>query len=148
MDVHKGTARLPQFWDPVLSEWALWYGARGRTTRMRSDARGGTVAVVTICGEIDGANAEAMGRYLRSVVCVRRPLVVDLTAVTFLGARGVGQLVALDAACEGAGAPWVLAANVVLRRLLVRVGAGDGAFAVSGSLREALQLVVSRAPST
>ncbi|MBX9978252.1 MULTISPECIES: STAS domain-containing protein [Mycobacterium] len=147
MDTHRQPSGLPTARDDSdVSEWVLWFGARGHTKRVQIDAVWSTVAVVTICGEIDAANAEAVGRYLRSVVCVTRPMIVDLTAVTFLGARGMHQLMALDSACGGVGAQWALAANVVLRRLLVRVGAGDHFLPVSGSIGAALEVLLLRAP--
>lgn len=115
---------------------------------MQADARSGTVAVVQLEGEIDRANAEAVGRYLRSVVGVRRPMVVaDLTAVTFVGAAGVRQLLSFDVECGRVGARWVLTADPVLRRLLLRVVDGDRVLPVSGCLGEAVRELALRAPS-
>ncbi|MCV7009040.1 STAS domain-containing protein [Mycobacterium gordonae] len=115
-----------------------WSGAWGRTGRARTGVGSGTVAVVQLRGEIDAANAEDLGRYLRGVGGAAREMVADLTGVTFLGAAGVRQLVALEVDCGNRGAQWVLVADPVLRRLLRVVGA-DRVLPVSGSLDQALQ---------
>lgn len=62
------------------------------------------VVVVAVAGELDMATTPAAQAHVRAVLArPLRVLVLDLSAVTFLGSTGINMLIALRAACEAAG---------------------------------------------
>lgn len=63
------------------------------------------VGLVRLAGEIDLANATAIGREIAAHAGGAPALVVDLTAVTFLDSAGVRLLDALVGEMEGRGDP-------------------------------------------
>ena len=70
---------------------------------------GGEV-VVALGGELDIVSAEAAVSYVREVIDRRGgPVIVDLTALTFCDARGLGALVRMAGYAERAGCPFRLA---------------------------------------
>ncbi len=80
------------------------------------------VLVVDVSGELDMATAPVVEEFVRRRLDgAGRTLVLDLSAVTFLGSTGINLLIALRTACEDAGTALRLVANtkVVLRPLEV-----------------------------
>ncbi len=124
-----------------------WHGARGPVARARAYTRSRAMAVVALSGEIDECTAESAGLYVRGLVSAARPMVADLTDVTFLGTAGIRQLFLLNQECMEAGAIWALVANRRVSRLL-RVLDRDNVLPLAASLGEALQSLATRAPST
>ena len=116
-----------------------WQGGRSQAARVRVYPRSRAVVVVELSGEIDACNAESVGQYMGNFISPPRPLVVDLTDVSFLGARGIRQLFALGDECVKAGVEWTLVvANNLLNRLL-HITDRNNVLPVVGSLAEALR---------
>jgi anti-sigma B factor antagonist len=104
------------------------------------DARGSAV-VVSVRGELDLATVPVLRERLTSVqevASVPSPLVVDLSAVTFIGSAGLALLVELNNRCVERGVLLALVATgtVVLRA--IEVTALDQVFSVHSSVDEAL----------
>ncbi|USX54990.1 anti-sigma factor antagonist [Lentzea sp. HUAS12] len=82
----------------------------------------GAAVLVHIAGEIDHSTApelaECLGEAVRAVTAPA-PVVVDLTAVRFLGAQGIGLLLDHQDHCVSRGSEFVVVANTaaVLRPL-------------------------------
>ena len=124
-----------------------WHGAQSQAAQVRVYPRSRAVVVAALSGKIDACNAESVGRYMRRFISPPRPLVVDLTDVGFLGARGIQQLFVLGEECARAGVEWTLVANKLLSRLL-HITDRDNVLPVVGSLAEALRRLASRAEFT
>jgi anti-anti-sigma factor len=114
------------------SGWVDCHGAR-----VRAHARS-LATVVAVTGEIDICNGELVSQNVRRFVAVGGPLVVDFSGVTFLGAQGLRDLLALESQCTEAGVQWALVASPLVRRLL-HVGDPDHTILVVGSETEALK---------
>lgn len=89
--------------------------ARSPLLSLRSSESGesGATTVVTVGGDIDLATAPVLARYLDGVLA--RPdcaeVIVDLAAVEFLGARGVGVLADADDRASARGCSMLLVAG-------------------------------------
>ena len=108
--------------------------------RVTSDLVGGCV-VLTVVGEIDAVTAPSLLAQIRSslVDIGRGPLVVDLTAVTFMGSAGLAVLVSAAKDAGQRGVPLRIAADQarpVLRPL--EVTGLDDVLPIYGTLRDAL----------
>jgi anti-sigma B factor antagonist len=80
-------------------------------------------AIVTVAGEIDIATAPQLRAQLYAVTASGRPVIVDLTAVTFLGAAGLGVLATAAArATAHGGKLHVAARRYQIRRLFLLTG--------------------------
>ncbi|WP_156689658.1 STAS domain-containing protein [Mycobacterium sp. Marseille-P9652] len=88
--------------------------------------------VVTIRGEIDADNVDAVGQHLRRFTLGSSPLVLDMSEVTHSGTVGFSLLSAFDDACREAGVEWTLVPSPAAPELL-----GD-MFPVTASVHEAL----------
>ncbi|TQK30117.1 STAS domain-containing protein [Arthrobacter sp. SLBN-53] len=91
--------------------------------------------VVTVSGVIDDNNVESLTEQVRRLVLTEKPFVLDLTDVTFLSARGVALLYALDDECDMAGVEWALIAGAPVLDVLHMI---DDAFPITVSVPEAL----------
>ena len=91
--------------------------------------------VVTVSGVIDDDNFDRLTHKVRRLVLAEKPFALDLSDVTFLSARGVSLLYALDDECDIAGVDWAVIASPEVLDVL---GMLDDAFPVTVSVPEAL----------
>src|SRR5215212_5144831 len=79
---------------PLVTEWdSPPVGFGGSDLRLRCRRIGDDVVVVSVAGELDLATVPQLRAYLMHSTASRPAhLVVDLSAVTFLAARGIGVL--------------------------------------------------------
>lgn len=98
------------------------------------------VTVLSVSGEIDASNVDHLHRNLRRCVGTRRPLIVDLSGINFLGAQGLRALCDFDDERRRSRAGWVLVACPMLCRLVDKV-LGAQRLRIAGSVSEALQQI-------
>lgn len=91
--------------------------------------------VVTVSGVIDDDNFDRLTHKVRRLVLAEKPFALDLSDVTFLSARGVSLLYALDDECDFAGVEWALIASPAVLDVLRML---DDAFPITVSVPEAL----------
>ena len=91
--------------------------------------------VVTVSGVIDDDNVDRLTHKVRRLVLAEKPFALDMSDVTFLSARGVSLLYALDDECDIAGVDWALIASPAVLDVLRMV---DDAFPITVSVPEAL----------
>ncbi|MCF6386760.1 STAS domain-containing protein [Mycobacterium sp. MBM] len=91
--------------------------------------------VVTVSGVIDDDNVDRLTHKVRRLVLAEKPFALDLSDVTFLSARGVSLLYALDDECDIAGVEWALIASPEVLDVLRLL---DDAFPITVSVPEAL----------
>jgi anti-anti-sigma regulatory factor len=91
--------------------------------------------VVTVSGVIDDDNFDRLTHKVRRLVLAEKPFALDMSDVTFLSARGVSLLYALDDECDIAGVDWALIASPAVLDVLRMV---DDAFPITVSVPEAL----------
>jgi anti-anti-sigma factor len=91
--------------------------------------------VVTVSGVIDDDNVDRLTHKVRRLVLAEKPFALDLSDVTFLSARGVSFLYALDDECDLAGVEWALVASPAVLDVLREL---DDAFPITVSVPEAL----------
>jgi anti-anti-sigma factor len=99
--------------------------------------------IVTINGEIDATNVDRFSDYIHRFVERATGLILDLSGVDFLCARGLSVLVALDDDCRITGTRWVIVASPNIRRLLHICDPNDGLPTVV-SERQALTAVADQ----
>jgi anti-anti-sigma factor len=121
---HSGSAALPQL--RITSEW-------------RDACR-----VVTAAGQVDLSNTHQLHYALTSALHPDRPLIADLTAVTFLDSRGLRTLMLMQRNAELQGARLVIVPSEEIAAL-IRLGAA-GALTVSPSLATALRTAHAATP--
>ncbi|WP_214402620.1 STAS domain-containing protein [Pseudonocardia lacus] len=88
---------------PFASAWVEPVGTD--TVRLRTWWPSSSVAVLSVEGELDNLEAEAVGDELQGLLRSSRAevVVLDLTAVTFFGSRGLEVVVQGARAAEAAG---------------------------------------------
>jgi anti-anti-sigma factor len=95
---------------------------------------------VTIRGEIDAMNVEAVSEYIRRFVLANNPVVLDMSGVNPCAAAGISLLSAFDEECRAAGVEWTLVASPAVFDVLDDGCDDDGAmFPVTHSVSEALR---------
>jgi len=114
-----------------------------RRARMRTKTDTG-LTVISISGEIDASNADALNRHASELVSEGAALIVDLAEVDFIALDGLHALFALNMQCARTGTTWALIASHAVNQLL-QVEDHDTRFPAVGSATEALRLV--RRPS-
>lgn len=110
-----------------------------RRARMRARSDTG-LTVISISGEIDASNADALNRRASELVSEGAALIVDLAEVDFIALDGLHALFALNMQCARTGITWALIAGQAVN-LLLRVGDHDKLLPAVGSATEALLLV-------
>jgi anti-anti-sigma factor len=105
-----------------------------------------TATVVTATGEVDASNIERVTRYIRATLRGDRPLVVDLSELSFFGAQGIPALFSVGEACVKAGIDWAVVASHPVQRLL-RIGDKDNQLPAVGSVSDALERLTSPKPA-
>lgn len=98
------------------------------------------VTVLSVSGEIDASNVDRLHGNLRRCAGTRRPLIVDLSGINFLGVEGMRALCDFDDERRRSGAGWVLVTCPTVYRLVNKVLSGQR-LRIAGSVSEALHLL-------
>lgn len=107
--------------DPASTDVGRRTGLRLQLTRPRRD-----LAVLTAAGDIDSSNAAELGALLWPALLVERSsIVLDFTAVTFLGVAGLELLSAANTYAPHRGLRIVLLAGQPAVERAVRAGSPD-----------------------
>ncbi|GLB82059.1 hypothetical protein Mkiyose1665_28360 [Mycobacterium kiyosense] len=88
--------------------------------------------VLRVDGEIDASNAELVGAAVRHAGNAKRPLILDLSHLRFIGMEGFQELLSLSTACS-------MVSGIAMRPLLRVVS--DHCLPLVRSVPEALQLL-------
>ncbi len=107
------------------------------TTKIDVRACGGYL-IVTMCGELDAVDAEAVGSVLTSAADGNPRLAVDLTGLKFIDCCALGVLARARAQARRAGGDLVLAAPGPLVRRTLTLAEMSHGFAVSATTAEAV----------
>ncbi|MGO9508912.1 MAG: STAS domain-containing protein [Mycobacterium sp.] len=100
--------------------------------------------VVKVTGEIDATNIDRFSDYTRRFVGEAPGLILDLSEVDFLCAKGISVLISLDDDCRAAGTHWAVVASPFVRRLL-HLGDPSDMLPTAGSERKGLKIVAAQA---
>jgi anti-anti-sigma factor len=95
--------------------------------------------IVKVTGEIDATNVDRFSDYARRFVKEARGLILDLSGVDFLCARGISVLLAIDNDCRTAGIRWAVVASPTVDRLL-HIGDPSDALPTVSTERQALKI--------
>ena len=98
------------------------------------------VTVVKVTGDIDATNIDRLYDYTRRFVRETPGLILDLSGVDFLCARGISVLNTLDNDCRTAGTHWAIVGSPFVRRLL-HIGDPSDALPTASSERQGLNAI-------
>jgi anti-anti-sigma factor len=98
------------------------------------------VTVVKVTGDIDATNIDRLYDYTRRFVRETPGLILDLSGVDFLCARGISVLITLDNDCRTAGTHWAIVGSPFVRRLL-HIGDPSDALPTASSERQGLNAI-------
>jgi anti-anti-sigma factor len=107
--------------------------------QMRAHCRD-QVTVVKVTGDIDATNIDRLYDYTRRFVGETPGLILDLSGVDFLCARGISALNTLDNDCRTAGTHWAIVGSPFVRRLL-HIGDPSDALPTASSERQGLNAI-------
>jgi anti-anti-sigma factor len=107
--------------------------------QMRAHCRD-QVTVVKVTGDIDATNIDRLYDYTRRFVRETPGLIIDLSGVDFLCARGISVLNTLDNDCRTAGTHWAIVGSPFVRRLL-HIGDPSDALPTASSERQGLNAI-------
>jgi anti-anti-sigma factor len=107
--------------------------------QMRAHCRD-QVTVVKVTGDIDATNIDRLYDYTRRFVRETPGLILDLSGVDFLCARGISVLNTLDSDCRTAGTHWAIVGSPFVRRLL-HIGDPSDALPTASSERQGLNAI-------
>jgi anti-anti-sigma factor len=107
--------------------------------QMRAHCRD-QVTVVKVTGDIDATNIDRLYDYTRRFVRETPGLILDLSGVDFLCARGISVLNTLDNDCRTAGTHWAIVGSPFVRRLL-HIGDPSDALPTASSERQGLNAI-------
>ena len=107
--------------------------------QMRAHCRD-QVTVVKVTGDIDATNIDRLYDYTRRFVRETPGLILDLSGVDFLCARGISVLNTLDNDCRPAGTHWAIVGSPFVRRLL-HIGDPSDALPTASSERQGLNAI-------
>ncbi|MBJ7337935.1 STAS domain-containing protein [Mycolicibacterium sp.] len=113
---------------------------RERVQFARSVVRS-SIAVVTVKGEIDAANALALSKYVETDLETISRLILDLRELDFFGTQGFSILHRINVMCSRHAVNWVVLTGSEVDRVL-RICDPDGGLAVAGTLEDAITAVV------
>jgi anti-anti-sigma factor len=111
--------------------------------RMRAHCRD-QATVLKVTGEIDATNIDRFSDYTRRFVGEAPGLILDLSEVDFLCAKGISVLITLDGDCRRAGTHWAIVGSPCVRRLLHLGDPGD-VLPTASSERKALKILAAQA---
>jgi anti-anti-sigma factor len=98
------------------------------------------VTVLKVTGDIDANNVDRFYDYTQRFVREAPGLILDLSGVDFLSARGISILVELDNDCRTAGTRWAIVGSPSIQRLL-RLGDPRATLATASSEHQALKVI-------
>ena len=101
------------------------------------------VTVVKVTGDIDATNIDRFYDYAHRFVRETPGLVLDLSEVDFLCARGISVLNTLDKECRTAGTHWAIVGSPFVRRLL-HIGDRSDALPTASSERQGLNAIAAQ----
>jgi anti-anti-sigma factor len=103
----------------------------------------GGATIVAVDGDVDLATVPQLRTALLGAAAAGdgRPLVIDLTAVTFMDSSGLAVLLATTQAARERGRPFAIVCPEGPARLLLAVTGLDGELPLHGSRAEALASV-------
>ena len=102
-----------------------------------------STTIVAVRGDIDGSNAYDLLQEARGRTVIRHaPLILDLTAVTFLGADGLRTLLAISRRHASTAPPWIVVPGRAASRLL-QIGDTARQIPTAESVHEALTILFS-----
>ena len=107
--------------------------------QMRAHCRD-QVTVVKVTGDIDATNIDRLYDYTRRFVRETPGLILDLSGVDFLCARGISVLNTLDNDCRTAGTHWAIVGSPFVRRLL-HIGDPSDALPTASSEHQGLNAI-------
>jgi anti-anti-sigma factor len=110
--------------------------------QMRANCRD-QVTVVKVTGDIDATNIDRFYDYTHRFVRETPGLVLDLSGVDFLCARGISVLNTLDQECRTAGTYWAIVGSPFVRRLL-HIGDPSYALPTASSERQGLNAIAAQ----
>jgi anti-anti-sigma factor len=111
-----------------------------RTTRLATEWVAKGVAIVTVEGEIDAANADRLSTYALRVALQSDRLILDLSKLEFFGTDGFSTLHMLNVRCAKAGIRWAMVAGPAVARVL-RICDPAGGLLVAGTVDAAVAAV-------
>jgi anti-anti-sigma factor len=111
-----------------------------RTTRLTTEWVAKGVAIVTVEGEIDAANADRLSTYALRVALQSDRLILDLSKLEFFGTDGFSTLHMLNVRCAKAGIRWAMVAGPAVARVL-RICDPAGGLLVAGTVDAAVAAV-------
>jgi len=94
--------------------------------------------IVKVTGEIDATNIDRFSDYTHRFIEGARGLILDLSGINFLCARGISVLVALDNDCRITGTRWAIVVGPTVSRLL-HIGDPSDMLPTVNSERQALR---------
>jgi anti-anti-sigma factor len=92
---------------------------------------------VSVAGEVDATNREALGHFIGFCTRGSQQLIVDLSRVDFFGSQGFTALHYVSVQCARGEVDWVIVDNRVVQRIL-RICDSAGDLPVVGDLGTAL----------
>ena len=107
---------------------------RARFTRA---SVGPSIELIAAFGEIDAANALALGRFVEAELDRTSRLIVDLRGLSFFGTQGFSILHRINVMCSRHAVNWVVIPGAEVDRLL-RICDPDACLPVADSLDEAV----------
>ena len=110
--------------------------------QMRAHCRD-QVTIVKVTGDIDATNIDRFYDYTHRFVGEAPGLILDLSGLDFLCARGISVLTTLDRACRTAGTHWAIVGSSFVRRLL-HIGGPSDALPTASSERQALNTIAAQ----
>ena len=110
--------------------------------QMRAHCRD-QVTVVKVTGDIDATNIDRLSDSPRRFVRETPGLILDLSGVDFLCARGISVLNTLDNDCRTAGTHWAIVGSPFVRRLL-HIGDPSDALPTASSERQGLNAIAAQ----
>ncbi|WP_327389791.1 STAS domain-containing protein [Mycolicibacterium stellerae] len=93
--------------------------------------------LVTVRGDVDATNRQALGRFIARHTRVSKQLILDLTAVDFFGSQGFTALYYASVQCARRDVDWMIAGSRPVQRIL-RICDPDGELPLICDLEAAL----------
>jgi anti-anti-sigma factor len=101
------------------------------------------VTVVRVTGEIDATNLDRFHDYTSRFIREAPDLILDLSEVEFICARGISVLITLDNQCRAVGTHWAIVGGRFVRRFL-HIGDPTDALPTATSERQALNTIAAQ----
>lgn len=121
------------------SDRSARHGVPGATFSSRVAEPG--IAVLTVAGEIDAANASDLVERVRDRLGGVRRLVLDCSDVTFFAVEGFSTLQRINVLCAQAGVGWILVPSESVSRVIRVCNPGGSLVPLTAGGRRPLRLV-------